>query len=376
MKRIAFIVPALLLFFQISVFGQQSKADETVEFRPHWYGLVQGGAAYTVGETDFSDLLSPAGALSLGYQFTPVFGTRLNIGGWQGKGNVLGPREDYSFNMLSGNLDLTLDLLNIFGYNHRRVVNPYLFAGGGVIAGFSNGANDVKGVVPSKYFKYLWDDTKFFGAGRWGVGINFRLSDIVSLNVEFNENITSDHLNSKDADNPDFHFNALAGLKFVLGGKPYRQVTSYMAAKEAAKEAENNIKAREPEVKKEEEVRPAVQEQKVEVPVVVEPRNFTTFFALNSSVINKEEQNKLDDFAAWMKANPEFKVNIVGFADKKTGNPSYNLKLSQRRVDAVKNYLVEQGVAAARIVTDYKGDTVQPFSTNEQNRAVIGTSEK
>lgn len=98
-----------------AAFAQVSKSDASVEFRPHWYGQIQGGAAYTVGETVWKDLISPAGAVSLGYQFNPALGLRFGLGGWQGKGNSL-PLEVYKFNFLQGNVDLTVNLANLFGY--------------------------------------------------------------------------------------------------------------------------------------------------------------------------------------------------------------------------------------------------------------------
>jgi hypothetical protein len=57
------LILAVALGAQVA-FAQQSKTDSSVEFRPHWYGQIQGGAAHTVGETVFKDLISPAGALS------------------------------------------------------------------------------------------------------------------------------------------------------------------------------------------------------------------------------------------------------------------------------------------------------------------------
>ena len=62
------LILALALGAQVA-FAQQSKSDPSVEFNPHWYGQIQGGAAYTIGETAFKNLISPAGALSIGYQF-------------------------------------------------------------------------------------------------------------------------------------------------------------------------------------------------------------------------------------------------------------------------------------------------------------------
>lgn len=63
------ILAALLLASTTSLFAQ--KETEKIEFRPHWYMQVQGGIGHTIGEGKFSDLVSPAAALSAGYRFTP-----------------------------------------------------------------------------------------------------------------------------------------------------------------------------------------------------------------------------------------------------------------------------------------------------------------
>mgnify|MGYP002516736907 FL=1 len=76
-----------------------------------------------------------------------------------------------------------------------------------------------------------------------------------------------------------------------------------------------------------------------------------------------------------MKANPDFNVSLVGYADRETGTPKGNEKLSAARAKVVKDRLVKLGVEESRIMTAYKGDTVQPFAENAKNRVVICTLE-
>ena len=88
MKRLTMIAASLLLLGGVAS-AQQSKTDETLEFRPHWSLNVQGGVAHTRGESDFSTLLSPAAQLSATYRFHHAMGVRFGFGGWQGKGAAL-----------------------------------------------------------------------------------------------------------------------------------------------------------------------------------------------------------------------------------------------------------------------------------------------
>ena len=82
MKRIFSIVCLVLVAFVMNA--------QNNDFEKSWYIQLQGGAAHTVGETQFMNLISPAAAVSVGYQFAPALGARLNLAGFQGKGTVLG----------------------------------------------------------------------------------------------------------------------------------------------------------------------------------------------------------------------------------------------------------------------------------------------
>ncbi|MBR4079815.1 MAG: hypothetical protein IKK29_06345, partial [Christensenellaceae bacterium] len=80
MKRLTMIAASLLMMSGVAS-AQQSKSDETVEFRPHWSLGVQGGVAHTRGEQSFGDLISPAAQLSATYNFHHAMGVRLGLGG-------------------------------------------------------------------------------------------------------------------------------------------------------------------------------------------------------------------------------------------------------------------------------------------------------
>lgn len=69
------------------------------------------------------------------------------------------------------------------------------------------------------------------------------------------------------------------------------------------------------------------------------------------------------------------KVSVTGYADKGTGNPNINNKLSEKRAGNVAEALKAKGIAADRIKIDFKGDTVQPYATPEENRVSICIAE-
>ena len=161
MKCILCAVAALTMC-STTLTAASAEEKENVEFKRHWFLQVQAGAAYTLGEVDFGELVSPAAALYAGHRFSPVWGMRFGLSGWQSKGAWVSPESVYQYKYLQGNVDVTLDLANLFGkFNYRRTVNPYLFAGVGVNGAFDNGeanALDNQGYA----LQNVWSGSKVF----------------------------------------------------------------------------------------------------------------------------------------------------------------------------------------------------------------------
>ena len=241
-KYLTTILAVLLSFSGVASAQQQSKSDETVEFRPHWGWRLHGGASYTMGEAEFSRLISPAAQLSATYNFHHAMGVRFGLSGWQGKGTVVVTDEMYQFNFLQLNADYVLDLANLFGgFKHDRIWTPYIFAGIGGAYGFDNKdagqyVAEYSGVL-SKY----WECAPFFVV-RAGAGMDFWLTKKFALGIEANANGYGDKFNSKGAIegfNPDFQFNAYLGMKFRFGGNtaPSKAYAAKVEAEEAARAA-------------------------------------------------------------------------------------------------------------------------------------------
>jgi OOP family OmpA-OmpF porin len=98
------------------------------------------------------------------------------------------------------------------------------------------------------------------------------------------------------------------------------------------------------------------------------------FFDFDKSVLKPEGKAKLDDLASKVQ-NINLEVIVaVGHTDS-IGSDAYNQKLSLRRAEAVKAYLVSKGIEANRVYTEGKGEK-QPVADNKtaagraQNRRV------
>jgi peptidoglycan-associated lipoprotein len=76
----------------------------------------------------------------------------------------------------------------------------------------------------------------------------------------------------------------------------------------------------------------------------------TVHFAYNEYAIQDADKGTLSKQAAWLSRYPSVKLTVEGHCDER-GTREYNLALGARRANAVKEYLVAQGVAAARLET-------------------------
>ncbi|MFZ6745849.1 outer membrane protein OmpA [Undibacterium sp. JH2W] len=119
-------------------------------------------------------------------------------------------------------------------------------------------------------------------------------------------------------------------------------------------------------------VEPAKPEVKPEPPKVVaapaptsEKVTFAAdaFFDFDKAVLKPEAKVKLDDMASKLKSINLEVVIAVGHTDS-VGSDEYNQKLSIRRAEAVKAYLVSKGIEANRVYTEGKGKK-QPVADNK-----------
>jgi outer membrane protein OmpA-like peptidoglycan-associated protein len=101
------------------------------------------------------------------------------------------------------------------------------------------------------------------------------------------------------------------------------------------------------------------------------------FFAVNSSTLKAGAQQEIQRVSKVLNQYPQTRIQVAGHTDS-SGSETYNLELSERRAQAVKNTLVAQGVSPARIQTIGFGESA-PIADNstaegrQLNRRVVIT---
>ncbi len=97
-------------------------------------------------------------------------------------------------------------------------------------------------------------------------------------------------------------------------------------------------------------------------------------FGYDSADLTAAAKTNLDKLAQVLVNNPDTNINIYGHTDSR-GTDEYNQKLSERRANAVKSYLLSKGIATTRMMAMGVGEA-EPVATNDtdagraQNRRV------
>ena len=89
------------------------------------------------------------------------------------------------------------------------------------------------------------------------------------------------------------------------------------------------------------------------------------FFNYDSSELDSDAQELLQDQVAWLKQYSNVSVIIEGHCDER-GTREYNLALGEKRAQSVKNYLINLGISADRVST---------ISYGKERPSVVGSND-
>ncbi|MDR0427060.1 MAG: OmpA family protein [Dysgonamonadaceae bacterium] len=327
-------------------------------------------------DKDVDGMWNPVYGGSIGKWFTPVWGLRVN--GFYGKYKAF-ELTDQGHHLrgfsesVNGTIDFMVNLKNVFRpYNPKGFFNPVLFVG----TGFNyTWENDSK--VDPIYGDKTWDQVAGNGVNtalKGGLQLNFRLHDRWDLFLEGQALYIPkgfDRWEEGESLNSDVISNLLLGLTYRFDFRHFIKAPMYDQREIDALNREINELRNRPEV-----ICPPIPvcpEPEVIVKEVAAKEELTpVFFTINSSVVRDNQLISVAKAAEYLIDNPNAKLELASYADKKTGNPSYNMRLSKNRSEAVAKVLVNKfGIKRDRLVLKHYGDTVQPFEQNDWNRVTI-----
>jgi outer membrane protein OmpA-like peptidoglycan-associated protein len=290
----------------------------------------------------------------------------------KGEGGQWGFWQDFKASTVT--IDLLANFSNLFyGHYTDRRVNLIPFAGLGLINAYNN-----KLTTPSWYYSVF----------KIGGIIDIKLTRNLAIYLEAKGFVT----------NPEF--DGYKGTAFLEGttsgtiGITYTFNKGYADIGKLTLDEIDNLNDRVNEnrelienhqeiLERQQDLLDKLRNSTTERPVTVVESSGETMalpayvrFTLDSYVIRPSEQEKIQKIVNYLQAQPGSKITLVGYADRNTGNPRYNLNLSKKRVDAVSSALGKLGIGSNRYDIQWKGDREQPFSENDWNRVVIVIEQK
>ena len=384
MKKISTVAMLLALFVAPIAMGAtttEQKADSEESqgllingFWDNWFISLDGGASVFLSPWDdnleFTKRIAPNASLNFGKWWTPVFGTRIgldymsanaatvlsNAFGYQANGLVDGFDDLYQqrFHGLRPHLDGMVDLVNLFGgYSPTRVYSLIIYGGFG--------------------YGYGWAENTSINDGTWNIELrgglinSFHVSDAVDINIElklskYDSGLTGEQRGGGACFN-NLNASANIGVAYNFRERGWNApvipviepvIPKYSDAEGDAlvqrlQDANNRIKSLENDLAAANEAlataMAAAANVKEEEPAV------TIYYAINKSNIRSSERSVVKAVAEAIKADPNTKYVITGYADKQTGTDEFNARLREERAQSVYNLLVKYGVNPDQLTT-------------------------
>lgn len=393
MKKLISTICILLL---AGVYTIQAQTAE----QPFGFKMFFGSQAYDgdLGNeiTQYSDSDHTYG-LGLSYYVNKYFDLSLEIK-WMTLDKI-NPLNDTVFRKRGTSFsseNLNLNLLARFKPIETRL-NPYIAAGLGL--------NFIEDVANARR-----DDSYTAFSIPFGLGVNYKLIDHIMVNVQalynrtFTDKIDNYPLKSSEAasgvtartdfdgKDHDDYFTLSAGIILTFGGE-YKEDPDYLgelykqsmknleaaenASDEAAATLDQAQQLNDETLAALDALREAIdqmpeQTEALKVELVRVVNNIQ--FEYDKAEIIEPAYEELNSLAAILQVYPGLSVDIAARADER-GSNAYNDKLSMRRAQSVKDYLIGQGVSASRLKVVALGETDPLMDGNSptayaQNRSV------
>lgn len=183
----------------------QSDTEKGKTFFPYGYVQVQGGAQKLFTPGCFEHLLSPVLGLNVGYNFSSVVGARIGVTATEMLNTTCIKFGDNDMSYINTNVDVLLNLSNLFSKNRNNRFNVYFLGGIGM--------------------NYSWD--KYWAPNNlnetWGHNLRvgaiaeYKLAKALSVSLEADLDNMSDKFNGKMSNSDDWMGSLKVGLAYNFG---------------------------------------------------------------------------------------------------------------------------------------------------------------
>ena len=350
------VILSLMLAGIATVATAQTKSRYYAESAKDNYFISLGvGAQLCVDPNASENGVTPLFNLSVGKLINPVWGVRGMVSGFNQKLYTDYKVNDPSFtaqemkqNVVTLRAEGLFNLSSAFaGYNPDRKFEAYAFMGPALQLAKAEIGED--------------DGMKALISGSLGLGAAYNINSNWALNLEVRGEVSESPFGDYSSTTANGFIGGSFGATYYFGGKKFVKVvkeTSLVAAntdiqkyKELLSTEQTSHAAVKEELAKEKAKAPVEVVKEVEV-LVAGPR--AVFFNIGSAVIDAKGMVNINLAADIMKANPDVKYVVNGYADKATGSAKTNQKLSEKRAEAVYKALIKAGVSESQI--EWKGN--------------------
>ena len=331
------VILSLMLAGIATVATAQTKSRYYAESAKDNYFISVGVGGQKIVNPNASDnSMTPAVNISAGKLISPVWGVRGMVSGFNQKLFTDFHANDPKFtsaelkkNVVTLRAEGLVNLSAAFaGYNPERKFEAYAFMGPALQLAKAEIGGD--------------EDMKALISGSLGLGAAYNINSNWALNLEVRGEVAESAFGDYSSTVANGLVGATVGATYFFGGKNFVKVTNealLVAANGDIKKYKELVAAEQAshavtkeELAKEKAKAPVEVVKEVEVPVAG-PR--AIFFQIGSAVIDSKGKVNINLAADIMKATPEVKYIVKGYADKATGSAKTNQRISDKRAEAV-----------------------------------------
>lgn len=345
------------------------------KFNANWFIQAEGGVAMGFTDSDVyrkvGDRFAPAASLYVGKWFSPILGARIGADFMSIKGltkfedaygaqpweRMVGDKYKTRLNYAGPAFDVMLSLTNWWcGYKPNRVYNAYVYAGAGLY--WTLGKVAKEGKVDEYEWKNLHDRTI---AMRAGLTQDFNITRHFALGLDLRATALDNH--SDGNGKTTIVGEALLTATFKLGKSDWNApIVPVCPPAENCDEYRARLQAADARIADLESQLKACLARPVEKQVVTKAPLATIYYPCNVYRLTSVDRKVLESVANVMKAEPNQKYTLTGWADNYTGTDAINIRLRKNRVETVKKQLMRYGVAEGQLNA----------TTNNGNRVDLG----